>query len=172
MSETIFHIETYYPALRAACRAAQSSVWLMVYVMSGNMRFRSDPVWVLLKILEIKCRQGVDVRIILDNPKPGRPNFHTNRVFSRRLYDFGIPFGLPGDFRTLHGKASLVDGKTLFCGSHNLTKHSIGNHYDCTIETDSPGAIASFEKYFSGIWSDPGIKKYPPAKMDFERIYP
>jgi len=172
MDRSIFHVETYYPALRAACRKAQESVWLMAYVMSGNMRRRADPLWVLLKILEIKCKQGIDVRIILDSPKPGRQNFHANRVFCRRLYDFGIPFALPGRFMTSHAKCALIDKSTFFCGSHNLTKHSLFNPYDCTIETDSQEVITSFIDYFSTVWSSREMTKYPPSKLDFERIYP
>ena len=170
--KAIFHVETFYPALRAACRAAQSEIWLMAYVMSGNMRRKTDPLFVLLKILEIKSRQGIDVRIVLDSPKPGRPNFHANRTFSRRLYDFGIPFALPGKFLTAHAKCACIDGALLFCGSHNLTKHSIHNPYDCTVETDSQSAITSYRKYFSEIWGGTDLIKYPPSKLDFERIYP
>lgn len=172
MDDTIFHVETFYPALRSSCRSALNSIWIMSYVMSGNMRRKTDPLYVLLKILEIKTRQGVDVRIVLDSPKTGRPNFHANRTFSRRLFDFGIPFALPGRFLTAHAKCALIDGEVFFCGSHNLTKHSIHNIYDCTLETRSPGAVAAFSKYFLDIWNGYELTKYPPAKMDFERIYP
>jgi len=170
--ETKVLTSKFYHELRSACRSAKEKVWFMSYVLSGNFKRKSDPVYVLLKILEIKQKQGLDVRFILDSPKHGRPNFHTNRVYSRRLFDLGIPFGLPESYLTCHAKCCCVDGSLLFCGSHNLTKHSLFNRLDVTLSTTEPGAIDSFEVYFEDVWRDPALKKYPPNVMDFDRIYP
>ena len=159
-------------AFLSAVSKAQRSIYLTSYVMSGNQKRASDPVSQLIDILADKAALGVDVRVLLDNPKKNRPNFHANRVYMRQLYDHKIPFGLCRFNDTLHLKTILIDTEILFIGSHNLAHRSLCNPFELTAEINDVDVCTVFKALFFSFWSDPSFFLYPPLFLDFERIYP
>jgi len=156
----------------AALRAAQTNIYICCYVMSGNQQRAADPISKILNILEAKKAAGVDVRVIIDNPKKNRPNFHANRVYLRQLYDKNIPFALNPHKTTAHMKAILCDNRSLFIGSHNLAHRSLFNPYELSIKVDDEKTAQEFKTLFLSMWENPEFYRYPPLTFDFDRIYP
>lgn len=166
------HFFSYAGALLHALSVARASIYICAYVMKGNLKKKADPVYAFMSFLKQKQGQGLDIRVILDSPKKNRPNFHTNRYFMRRLYDAGIPFGIPKEYLTCHSKVISIDGQVLFCGSHNLTKRSFLNPLECTAEIRNVKLVAQYNQVFNEYWKCGALFRYPPLMLDMERIYP
>jgi len=163
------HFLSFQHALLTAVRSARVRVWIIAYVINSNMSRQSDPITMLLNTLARHVSHGVDVRFIVDDPPINKPNYHCNKYFMRRLDDFKIPFITPSGKITSHAKVVLIDDTFLFIGSHNLTKSSLTNPLDCTVELRNRDLIKTFGDVFQLLWTDRSmtsheigsVKKYP-----------
>jgi phosphatidylserine/phosphatidylglycerophosphate/cardiolipin synthase-like enzyme len=162
----------YANVLLSSLRISTSKIYIMSYVISGNQCRASDPITQLINILAVKVRRGLDVRVILDNPKRNRPNFNANRVYMRQLSDNNIPFCLNAYKTTAHAKAVLIDDEKLFIGSHNLAHRSLQNPLEFSVMLEDKYLAVTFNHMFLNFWNDPMYYRFPPNELIIDRIYP
>lgn len=112
----------FFPALAAAMDAATQSVHLETYIFEF-----AGSALLVAEALERAARRGVHVRLVLDGI--GTP--HVPQEWQQRLAQAGVfwrvyaPLGrfglaLPSNWRRLHRKLCVVDGRVGFCGGINI----------------------------------------------------
>ena len=115
--------DALFPALVAAMDAATQSVHLETYIFE----FAGSALQVA-EALERAARRGVHVRLVVDGI--GTP--HMPAEWRQRLSDAGVywrvyaPLGrlglaVPSNWRRLHRKLCVVDGRVGFCGGINIS---------------------------------------------------
>lgn len=164
--EIKIHFLTYKNQLIHATRSARSRIWISTYVINANLNYQSDPITLLFSILRRRMENGVDVKIICDDPKHNRPNYHCNKFIFRWLEQWQIPYCTPGPKITAHAKTVLIDTSHLFIGSHNLAKSSLNNPIECTVEIKAPSIIAEYATAYETIWNDVGMIRHMPPFRD------
>lgn len=160
--DVLFHWLSFRNALTSAIRTARRRVLIMAYVVNCNINRQGDPITLIFSLLEKKIRDGLDVRIIIDDPAINRPNYHCNRFMTRWFEIWNIPYCTPPPRFTSHCKAIIIDDSVLFLGSHNLAKSSFTNPLDCTVEFRSPALVAEFAAAYDIIWYDVAMKSHNP----------
>jgi cardiolipin synthase len=112
----------FFPALVAAIDAAQAEVLLETYILD----FTGSGAEVAYA-LERAARRDVSVRLVMDGfGTPELPAFWQMRLDTARvqwaLYARPGALGLlwPGNWRRLHRKLCVVDGRIGFCGGINI----------------------------------------------------
>jgi len=169
--QTSIHFLSYSNALLDAVRSAKKRVWVLAYVINANLSKQSDPVTLLMTVLQARRKAGCDIRFILDSPKENRGNYHCNKFFMRHLMEWGFQFCTPPDNVTSHAKAVLVDDRILFIGSHNLAKSSLTNPLDCTVELRNGFLIQSFAETYKMLWGSSSMVSYTPEDMPAAKYY-
>ena len=169
--QTSIHFLSFATSLIAAVRQAKRRVWIFAYVINANLSKASDPVTLLMTLLQARRGAGCDIRIILDNPQQNRPNYHCNKFFMRRLMEWNFQFCTPPPTITSHAKAILVDDKVLFIGSHNLAKSSLMNPLDCTVELRNEFLIRSFAETYTMVWESGKMVSYKPEDLPRAEFY-
>lgn len=169
--QTSIHFLSYSAALLAAARSARKRVWILCFVINANLNRQNDPITLFLSILRDRRELGCDIRFILDNPLISRPNYHCNKFFMRRLMEWNFSFCTPPPKVTSHAKAVLIDDAVLFIGSHNLSKSSLINPLDCTVELRNDFLIRSFSETYSALWQDASMISYKPDDVPMAEYY-
>jgi cardiolipin synthase len=112
----------YFPALVQAIDAAEREVWIETYIFDFTDS-GAEIAWAL----ERAARRGLDVRVAVDGFGSGEPPpaWRTRLVAAGvnwRVYAPPGRFGLlwPGNWRRLHRKLCVVDGRIAFCGGINV----------------------------------------------------
>lgn len=133
-------------------RHTTKSIDILSYVVKFNMYKKSDKA--LLIFLALKSFPGNphNIRIILDYPKPSKPNYHCNRFSVRRFNEanFNVRYLNSGD--TQHAKLIILDQKAAIFGSHNFTTKSVISSYDISLLLDDPDLLSYFTNYFDRLW--------------------
>lgn len=161
------HSLSFATALINAVRTAKSRVWIASYVFNANLNCKSDPITLFFSILREKAEKKIDIKIICDIPKLNRPNYHCNKFILRWLEEWDIPYCTPREGKTAHAKTIIVDTSHLFIGSHNLSKASLNNPLECTVELTSPGIICEYARHYAMIWHDDSMLRHlPPFNHD------
>ena len=166
------HTTTYGPALRKAIIGAKDRVWISTYVTALNFKKRSDPVHILFILLQERLAAGLDVRVLIDHPRPHKPNYHVVQFMIRRLKTWKIPFWIAPLETTCHGKVVLIDGKKAFVGSHNLAKSSFKNPLELSVEISRKRAIREISEWFMKSFDNPRFEYYPPGDYEIPDVYP
>jgi cardiolipin synthase len=156
-----FDKETYFTALFEALGAARLSVEMETYI------FEPDPTGLrVLDALRDAARRGVRVRLVVD----GVGSWFWIGILRETLGDSGVEFKVYHPvslFRTafarlnrrLHRKVCIVDGKTVFLGSFNITHR---HHRDTGVRLSGPG-VRILEEAFKILWEE----RFPTRKLLF-----
>jgi len=128
------HYSGYRAALLDAIKGAKESIRITTYVTAFSFKKPGNPVNDIITELVKKNKRGLNVRFILDGPKKGAANFRPSMLFTRYLGHMGFKFAVQYGKPTLHMKMVLIDESIVFIGSHNLTRASIRNPLDCSVE--------------------------------------
>lgn len=166
------HSLSFGPSLRRALINAESSIYLSIYVTSFNFKKRNDLVHILFIILKKKLDAGLDVRFIIDHPRGHKTNYHATQFLIRRLKTWHFPFYIAPKRTTCHAKIILIDSKTAFVGSHNLTKASLRSPLEMSVEISSSLYCKSICRWFSSKFQNPCFVFYPPGYYEISDVYP
>ena len=84
----------------------------------------------MINLIALKCKEGVDVRILMpkipDKKMPfymGRENYREIIKYGGKIYEFTPGFN--------HAKNIIVDNKYAFIGTINMDYRSLFLHYEC-----------------------------------------
>jgi len=143
-----------FSALFTALENAKSSIHLDFYIVEEG-----EILDKLLRLLEKKIKQGVDVRLLYD----GFGSFSLNKKYKSELTRIGVdhhkfmPFNVFAYFDYLnyrnHRKIIIIDNLIAFTGGMNISDK---------YTHDDP---------INGLWHDTFIKLRGPAALDFEKIF-
>jgi len=137
-----------YP-ITDAIKEAKKSVDLEVYMLSDR--------YVINSLIDAENR-GVNVRVILEeNPYKG---YGANKSVKDKLSHYGIETKWANRaYQLTHSKFLVIDGKTGYILTMNLTKSSFTKNREFGIITESQPEVADLEKIFQSDWER---KPYTP----------
>ncbi len=145
-----FDKETYFGALFEGLASARHSIEMETYI------FEPDPTGLrVLDALRSASRRGVRVRLVVD----GVGSWFWIGILRDALRDSGVEFRVyhPVSLfrwafarlnRRLHRKVCILDGKTVFVGSFNITHR---HHRDTGVRLSGPG-VRELEEAFRILW--------------------
>ena len=146
------HYSGYRSALLEAIRGAEESIRVTTYVTAFSFKKPTNPVNEVMAALLRKHREKVPVFFILDGPKKGASNFRPSTFFMKYLDGQGVLCAVQQGKPTLHMKMVLIDQRTVFIGSHNLTRASIRNPLDCSVEICKPELVRQIVKRYDQLF--------------------
>ncbi|HON56066.1 MAG TPA: phospholipase D-like domain-containing protein, partial [bacterium] len=123
----------YYFKLRKELAAAESSVYINMFLLRYVNANIKDPVYNLLEILNELNSKGVKIKIVLD-----RMLEEENKIVYNFLNERKIPVEFYNGNNTMHTKLVVIDGKKIFCGSHNWTNSAFNSNREVSVYLESP----------------------------------
>ncbi len=146
---TVLIDKDYYNELTKWLPRANSSVYVIMYVIKYDPKDPKDPVNKILDTLINLSKKGVDVRIIVDDETkrsyPETINYLLQHNISIKLDESSA--------RTTHTKLVVIDGKIVFLGSHNWTQSALTQNHEVSIMIMSKEVASKLTQYFDSIWS-------------------
>ena len=96
-------------------------------------------------------KRGVDVQIVADLGK-GDHKLHAAAPLARQ----GVPVRLNGNYRTMHNKFLVVDGKHVQTGSLNYNRHADtdSNADNVLVIWDAPGLASQYTAEWERLWNE------------------
>ncbi len=161
LSEQPVNGPEYVDEVLSLIRNAQSSIKFSMFEVVYDPKLPDSAPSKLLWELKNAYQRGVDVQIILDDPRyyehAGGPNF---------LSKYNIPHKLDsqssGPLERKHVKAFFIDDTTLVIGSNNWNWDSANSSQEYSIIVrDNAKINGQFKALFDSIW-DVGIWKISP----------
>lgn len=123
---------------------------MAIYVVKYDPQEAEDPVNILLRSLVAARRNGLDVKVLVDD--------ETNDTYRQTityLRENGVSVRLDRSSGiTTHTKIVVVDGRYVLIGSHNWTESALSsNHEYSTLLTSSEYAQET-DRYFQTLWDE------------------
>jgi hypothetical protein len=140
----------YYGNLSVILSRTNKSVYVIMYVIKYDPKDPRDPVNTLLNILINLSKRNIDVKIIVDdetyNSYPETINYLLSHNISVKLDE--------SSGRTTHTKLVIIDGKTVFLGSHNWTQSALQRNHEVSVVIYDEDVAKILLRYFFDIWSN------------------
>ena len=92
-------------------------------------------------------KRGVAVRLVTDDR-------NTKKTAYKRVISAGIPVVDDGKKGLMHNKFAIVDGKTVWTGSYNITDNCAYRNNNNAIRIDSPQLASIYEAEFNEMFED------------------
>jgi phosphatidylserine/phosphatidylglycerophosphate/cardiolipin synthase-like enzyme len=140
----------YFGALIAGIDHARREILLTAFFFrtNGSSDRRPDVVlWHLGKAV----RRGVRVEAVLERGPEGDNVSGDNAGTAEKLKTAGIRVCMDAPDRTIHAKLVVIDGRTLFVGSHNLTQSALRYNRELSVRIDSPLLAEEAARYMRGL---------------------
>ncbi len=118
-SVDVLPAEAFGSAIIDAVREAEESIWITIYLLS---RSKSGTIKEFYDLLSEKAHTGVEVVIICEFSSATSPairNATLNRV--QELANEGITVLFIQEYKSMHKKMIVVDGRIVLLGSSNLS---------------------------------------------------
>ncbi len=151
----------YYDALQAAIGQAKKEIVLSFFLfrISGKAQNRTARIE---RSLKAAVARGVRVVVLLERSKHHDITI-ANEKTAERLRGDGITVFFDSPRQVTHTKVAIIDGTTLFLGSHNLTESALRFNNEVSIRLHSRKTAQRLLEYLDRI--HPGILapagKYP-----------
>lgn len=140
----------YLGTVAPLIRAANESVYVIMFVMKYDPGDSDDPVNDLLSLLASAAQRGVDVRVLVDEET--RDSYPQTIGF---LKEHGISVRLDKSSGiTTHAKVVIVDGKYVVIGSHNWTESALRYNHEVSALIRSSRAAEELTNYFEKLWGE------------------
>lgn len=133
---SILPTKPFGQAILDAVKGAQTSIWITAYFISGS---KTSPVRDFYETIKRKAQEGVEV-IVISEYGPGTSAYVRNVTFNfaRELGDAGIQVRFMREWRVLHKKLIIVDGKAVLLGSANLTMSATLRNNEINVRIEDP----------------------------------
>jgi phosphatidylserine/phosphatidylglycerophosphate/cardiolipin synthase-like enzyme len=129
-------------------RAAQSLDLVMFYVSAPKKSKSQSRSRALVDRLVAAAGRGVGVRVVLDKDRV--TDIYGSRVINKGAYESlkaaGVDVAFDSVRRVTHSKLLIVDGRTVFIGSHNWTDSSLRRLEEISVAIRSD-ALATFYRH-------------------------
>lgn len=142
--------QEYFSALLDEIDRARQEIALTMFFFKTNGFQDHRPDRVVLH-LRAAVRRGVRVEAVMERGKEGENVSEVNADTSRRLKAAGIKVCMDGPDRTMHTKMIVIDRRTLFIGSHNLTQSALKYNSEVSVRIESPRLAEEAIRYMKAI---------------------
>lgn len=137
----------YGEALIQGIRDARTSIVCSFYLF----KITGSPTNLPRRIAEElgrAARRGVAVTVILERSSDGRDRLNDeNRSTATFLSREGVKVLFDSPKVVSHVKATVIDGRYVFLGSHNLTQSALRHNNELSTRIDSPEMAAEVTSY-------------------------
>jgi len=144
--------DDWAPRYTQALNSAQTSIFLSIYMISHH--WNSDQAYGidLLETLKNAALRGIRCRGIVDQPNVQGRREPFNRKAAEAMQAAGWVIRKIPDKTTLHEKLTIIDGRIVLIGSHNISLASACSNIDTTLLVDSPALAEMATKHFWETW--------------------
>ena len=163
MAEQPVNGQEYVDQVISLLKNAKTSIKFSMYEVVYDFKNPSSAQSKLLWELKNAYQRGVDVQIVLDNPR-----YYEHPAGANFLAKYKIPHKIDaqtfGPLEKKHMKAFLIDDKILVIGSHNWNSDSANssNEYSIIVRGNAD-ANREFNAWFAPIWNT-GIWVIAPSQ--------
>ena len=137
----ILNDQDYYPTLMRYLERANKSVYIMMYVFKSD----TDTIARIVDVLVRKAKQGVDVKVILEN------SIEDNELTYQSLRSGGVQVVYDPRAVTTHSKLVIIDGYIVFVGSHNFSYSAMMKNHEASVMIISEEVASAETKYFMSV---------------------
>lgn len=142
--------QDYYTALLEGIDQARQEIALTVFFFKTN-GFRDDRPDRILEGLREAVRRGVRVDAVIERGKERENVSEVNADTARKLKAAGVKVCMDAPERTMHTKMIVIDRRTLFLGSHNLTQSALRHNHEVSIRIESPPLAEEALRYMQAL---------------------
>jgi phosphatidylserine/phosphatidylglycerophosphate/cardiolipin synthase-like enzyme len=142
--------QDYFPALLEDIDKARQEIALTVFFFKTN-GFRDDRPDKILAHLREAVRRGVRVDAVIEQGKKSENVSEVNSDTARKLIAAGIGVCMDAPDRTMHTKMIVIDRRTLFIGSHNLTQSALKYNHEVSVRIESPPLAEEALRYMKSL---------------------
>jgi phosphatidylserine/phosphatidylglycerophosphate/cardiolipin synthase-like enzyme len=142
--------ENYFPALLEGIDQARQEIALTVFFFKTNGFADNRPDRILLRLREA-VRRGVRVDVVIEQGQEGENVSRVNADAIRKLRTAGIRVCMDAPDRTMHTKMVVIDRRTLFIGSHNLTQSALKYNSEVSVRIVSPPMAEEALRYMKSL---------------------
>ena len=130
--------EAYFTELLKAIEGARDEISLAMFIFKTSESSKNRATRIMQALLDASKRSvGVSVFLERGN-KENAGVTPDNRATAEKLEKGGVKVFFDTPRRTTHTKAVVIDGKTVFLGSHNLTHSALALNNELSIKIESP----------------------------------
>ncbi|MFH1037756.1 MAG: phospholipase D-like domain-containing protein [PVC group bacterium] len=141
----------YYPALRSEIGRAKKSIYVSMFVIARGQS-ASDPVTTILNDLIAAKRRGVDVKVVVENPRGSSGDLYRNNEEAiGYLQAGGVEAAFNEPNKQVHDKFVLIDGETLLLGNHNWSRQALTVNREVSALVRAYPADPAFIRHFANI---------------------
>jgi|UniRef100_A0A7C3WT63 Phosphatidylserine/phosphatidylglycerophosphate/cardiolipin synthases and related enzymes len=137
----ILNDRDYYPTLMRYLERSNKSIYIMMYVFKSD----TDTIARIVDVLVRKAKQGVDVRVILEN------SIEDNELTYQSLKSGGVRVVYDPRAVTTHSKLVIVDGYVVFVGSHNFSYSAMMKNHEASVMIISEEIASAETEYFMSV---------------------
>ena len=142
---------TYFYMLCRKIEKAQKSIDICMYLFKCNHRKRKSRSYILEKKLIRRAKQGVYIRVLLENSDYDPELNKINLAVGRKMKQYGIFVYIDHPKITTHSKLIIIDKKLVFLGSHNITNAALKYNNEFSVMIDSRDFARIAERYFENL---------------------
>ncbi len=144
--------EQFLPVATMLAANAKKSIFISTFKAEISPKAKGTKLKKFFLILIQKARNGVDVRLLLNqvNIKGHIPasNAYAIRFFRSSVVKIRE---LPNN-RCCHAKIIIIDKKTAICGSHNLSIKSCHYNFELSCVLTKDWSLLSLVTIYEGLW--------------------
>jgi phosphatidylserine/phosphatidylglycerophosphate/cardiolipin synthase-like enzyme len=143
MNQLLLINDDYFFQIRDAIQNAKTSIYIAMYLVEYQPGEDSTRNNILLNEIADAKKQGVDVRFILGN-----------MVRYPETDDFLTANGIPFKTGASHAKMVLIDGSTLFVGTHNLNRRALEFNKEQSMMTTNSAVVSEAKTFYENWWNN------------------
>ena len=142
--------QDYFTALLEDIDRARQEIALTVFFFKTNGYRDNRPDRILVHLREA-VRRGVLVDVVIERGREKENVSKVNADTARKLRAAGIRVCMDAPDRTMHAKMIVIDRRTLFMGSHNLTQSALKYNHEVSIRIESPPLAEEALRYMKSL---------------------
>ena len=142
--------EDYFPALLEGIDQARQEIALTVFFFKTNGFRDNRPDRILVHLGEA-VRRGVRVDAVIEQGQEGDNVSEVNADAAKKLRAAGIRVCMDAPERTMHTKMVVIDRRTLYIGSHNLTQSALKYNREVSVRIASPSLAEEALRYMKSL---------------------
>lgn len=141
---TLLKDQDFSDALISGIRKARKNITCSYYLFV--VHGRNESARILDELVRARQR-GVEVRVILEKPQQkdrlNEENLHSASLLARG----GVKVFFDSPKVVTHLKVTVIDGRFVYLGSHNLTQAALRHNNELSLSVESAGLAAEILSY-------------------------
>ena len=141
----------YYYAIIDDINGAEDEILIAMYIMIYDPDDPEDWANDLINAIINASRRGVTVKVIIEY-RTYWDTLDENLEAFKYLREHGVDVKLDNDTETDHYKLIIIDGKTVYIGSHNWSESGLYYNREVSIRIVDEGIARELKEYFHQLW--------------------